>query len=447
MYNITFHEDRPFDCYTFQWIDEPKLTQFYIECDRNLKTFLEHKKAQKIMKKLYKKGDLTLRYDAPINKSPYFMTSNLCVSNSCNLNCAYCFVDHSVKPNEIDIDKNFDFILNNLVYEHTHGISVGVNFTGEPFLNLPLLKQITEKAKQFSEDKGIEIQVNFITNGTLCNDEILEFISQRNGLSISLDGPKEIHDKNRSFLDGSGSYDKIMENLPKFRERVSYLSAGSVLSAHAPFPAKILKHNVDLGFDNVQIKPVRDSYDKPHAFNPDNVDRLLEGYTELSDFLYETLTSGEKKYFNALFNKVDFFGKLLYRVFKEQPTFYRCPAGKKSLEIDDKGDIYPCSSMIGTEMFKMGNIDSGIAQEKIDFWYDLKVTDKPICNECFAQFLCGGGCYYSAWHNNQTLDKPEIVECSITKHISLLALDFAHRLEEEFPEIFDEIVMRVTAES
>ena len=50
---------------------------------------------------------------------------------------------------------------------------------------------------------------------------MINFLSEENiHLVVSLDGPKEIHDKSRVFADGRGSFDTVIGNVKKFRDRV-----------------------------------------------------------------------------------------------------------------------------------------------------------------------------------------------------------------------------------
>ena len=52
---------------------------------------------------------------------------------------------------------------------------------------------------------GKKISFSLTTNGTLITDEMINFLSEENiHLVVSLDGPKEIHDKSRVFADGRG---------------------------------------------------------------------------------------------------------------------------------------------------------------------------------------------------------------------------------------------------
>jgi uncharacterized protein len=52
------------------------------------------------------------------------------------------------------------------------------------------------------------------TNGTLLTTEIIRFLQDHNiSLIISLDGPKEINDKNRVFANGLGTFETVMKQI------------------------------------------------------------------------------------------------------------------------------------------------------------------------------------------------------------------------------------------
>jgi len=57
---------------------------------------------------------------------------------------------------------------------------------------------------------GKPISFTITTNGSLLTEEMVEeFLKYNTKLTISLDGPKQIQDKNRVYLDGSGTYDIV----------------------------------------------------------------------------------------------------------------------------------------------------------------------------------------------------------------------------------------------
>ena len=58
------------------------------------------------------------------------------------------------------------------------------------------------------------------TNGSLLSDSVIEYlVDNKVMLTVSLDGPKSIHDRNRHLKNGMGTYDMVMENVNKIRKR------------------------------------------------------------------------------------------------------------------------------------------------------------------------------------------------------------------------------------
>ncbi|MCX6601828.1 MAG: hypothetical protein NT025_09770 [bacterium] len=91
-------------------------------------------------------------------------------------------------------------------------------FGGEPLMELKTLKQIVQSAERISRPFPIEFGIT--TNGILLTSEACNFLSDHNIFCcISLDGPREIHDRNRVFLSGLPTYDKIWDNIATLKER------------------------------------------------------------------------------------------------------------------------------------------------------------------------------------------------------------------------------------
>lgn len=102
--------------------------------------------------------------------------------------------------------KSLDFLLEHSIDNEI--VNIGF-YGGEPMIEFDLIKKCIEYAKEIF--KGKDIQFSITTNGTLINKKIIRyFVKNKVNLTISLDGPKEVHDKNRRFCNGSGTFDKII---------------------------------------------------------------------------------------------------------------------------------------------------------------------------------------------------------------------------------------------
>ena len=64
------------------------------------------------------------------------------------------------------------------------------------------------------------IDYSITTNATLLTDDVIKyFITNDFLVTVSLDGPREIQDECRKFLNDKGSFDTVMKNLKRIKER------------------------------------------------------------------------------------------------------------------------------------------------------------------------------------------------------------------------------------
>ncbi len=139
-----------------------------------------------------------------MNKFNNSKNITLTITHNCNLSCSYCYEAHkNSEVMSLDVAKNI--IINEL--KNTDGYD-GVMFDffgGEPFLEFEKIRELTDFI--CSNSKDIPFVIFATTNGTLVHGEIQKWLSTKRDCfvcGLSLDGTKEMHDKNRS-----NSYDDI----------------------------------------------------------------------------------------------------------------------------------------------------------------------------------------------------------------------------------------------
>ena len=141
----------------------------------------------------------------------------------CNLNCEYCF--YLEKQALFAQDEKYRmpddvlraFIANYITSQPTPIVEF-VWQGGEPtLLGIDFFKRVMELQKQLAGAKTITNALQ--TNGTLLTDEWCAFLKKHNFMvGISLDGPKEIHDRYRRDRKGAGSFDQVMHGLKLLAE-------------------------------------------------------------------------------------------------------------------------------------------------------------------------------------------------------------------------------------
>src|SRR5229473_845286 len=136
------------------------------------------------------------------------MVMNL--TNQCNLSCQYCyeFGEDKVATPE-GKPKFMDFETGKASVDYLFATSGGRRaihitfFGGETLMNFPLLKQIVDYASGLAAERGRYIDFSLTTNATLLTPAIIEYLSEKRiGVTVSMDGGKEAHDKFRVFANG-----------------------------------------------------------------------------------------------------------------------------------------------------------------------------------------------------------------------------------------------------
>ena len=154
---------------------------------------------------------------------PKIDTVLLKVASRCNIDCAYCYVYHlgdlgwSRQPKQMSRQTCAAVAeaLCDLTYGDGQQFAV-VLHGGEPLLlgKDGLGYVVSTLRRALPAACAISIQ----TNGTLITSEILDLCAD-NGvtLSLSLDGPRHIHDQNRVGFDARGTFGRVMEGLERLR--------------------------------------------------------------------------------------------------------------------------------------------------------------------------------------------------------------------------------------
>ncbi|WP_373468867.1 radical SAM protein [Acidianus infernus] len=96
-----------------------------------------------------------------------------------------------------------------------------------------------------------------MTNGSLLTRHVFEELKSL-GLThvqITLDGPKEVHDKRRYFVGGKGSYDIILKNLKEIRDEVNVVLRVNIDVNNLDSFRDLLKDLKQNGITKVRLDP------------------------------------------------------------------------------------------------------------------------------------------------------------------------------------------------
>jgi uncharacterized protein len=338
------------------------------------------------------------------------------LTNQCNLSCQYCYefgadklATPEGKPKFMDVQTaktSVDFLLAQSGDRRSIHITF---FGGETLMNFPLLKEVVEYANERAKEQGRHVDFSLTTNATLLTPAIIEFLSEnRIGVTVSMDGPKEMHDQLRVFANGRGSYD-IIE--PKVRaliqnHRTRPITARVTLTAGVSDVIRIFRHlKQDLGFHEVGFAPVTTSPNQLYAIGQKGMDNVLEQFHTLADEYLDYALRGEAHGFS---NVSDTLAELCQGVNKSHP----CGAGLGLLGVGPSGDIAPCHRFVDSDAHALGHISTGIDREKqADFLRRGHINSKYDCHTCWARPLCAGGCHHEAFVRYGDTGHPNLHYC------------------------------------
>jgi uncharacterized protein len=265
------------------------------------------------------------------------------LTNQCNLSCQYCYeygADRVATPAGKPKFMNFETAKASVdfVFQQPGRGAVQITFFGgETLMNFPLLKQVVFYAKTKAAAEARAVSFSLTTNATLLSPSIIDFIVENDiGVTVSIDGPKEMHDKLRAFANGQGSYDiiapKVRELIQKHRTRP--IAARVTLTSGMVDVIRIFRHLKDeLGFHEVGFAPVTASRDRLYTINDPGMTGVLEQFHQLADEYQEFALCGEAHGFS---NVTDTLAELHQGINKSHP----CGAGLGLVGVDDRKKIY-----------------------------------------------------------------------------------------------------------
>lgn len=175
----------------------------------------------------------------------------------CNMACSYCFVKDTNEFMTVnDAKKYLRFFLKSVGKDKLLYL-----YGGEPLVYFDFIEKIVPLFYQEAKKLGKDPSVIIVTNGTILNKEIADFISQNKiKVMISLSGQEKSHNLFRRFKDSRTTFQAIKKNLPTFFKKVEKKDLWVSYTFH---PLQLVNFQRDffylikLGFNNIHLEPVQ----------------------------------------------------------------------------------------------------------------------------------------------------------------------------------------------
>jgi uncharacterized protein len=330
----------------------------------------------------------------------------------CNLDCTYCYYTEkkTLYPETINFkmqDSTLELFVKHYIQEQQSDI---INFTwqgGEPcLLGIDYFKKAIAFQKKHASNK--KISNSFQTNGTLLTNEWCKFFAQNNFLiGISIDGPKEIHDKYRNYSDGNPSFEIVMAGIKLLKKHGCEFNTLTVVNnISSEYPLKIYHFLKEIGSEFMQFIPLVER----EATNPNTNLKLVSPFyqdeTKLTEWSVKPLNYG--KFLSTIYDDwvrndigkhyVQIFDVTLANWIGESPGL--CVFSETcglSAVIEHNGDVYSCDHFVYRENF-LGNIQNHSlgqlinSEKQFKFGLDKRDSLPTYCKNCDYRFACHGEC-------------------------------------------------------
>ncbi len=357
----------------------------------------------------------------------------LSVTDECNQDCRYCVYSgkYPCRSHHLKRYMSREVIDRSVDYLHGHSSETDKGkvphlgfYGGEPLLAFERIRYAVKRLQDRAG--GRQYSFGMTTNLTALRPEMIPFLVEKDfALHVSLDGPKEVHDRYRVFPDGTGTFETLMGNLRKIRDCDPGYFERRVSFSCVLAPPYRLRETEEF-FRGFELKT-----EPEYSIRISRVDSPMTAFGEREEGFYDTaeLSRFRQEYLQRMAD-----GRMarttrenvFYRNFFEQqylPIYRRkrlkerlspsgfpggiCVPGQRKLYVRVDGNFYPCERVGEYESLRIGNCFKGAdADGAYRMCEDFARATESECKTCWCMLLCGSMCFRDS-HSEKGCD-PEM---------------------------------------
>ena len=328
-------------------------------------------------------------------------------SFACNLACPYCLEGQAKDPKAAtkeDTERLLKFVENRIVesrikYEVPISYINANLYGGEPMLQKKTFLQYFKGMKNIADKYGCNIHYMIVSNFTLLDDDILDLIEEYDMMvQVSIDGTKEEHDKRRIYKNGKGSYDVILNNLKKMKER--HLEKNVVIR---------------INIDSESIQSAEKILADIHEYSKDVYFGILEKFSGFNDCYGDNCIGRDRITKAARINHLtELLSDYGYTITPEFGKMSPCAiCGENKFHVDPYLNLYTCELAVNQPKLSVGKIGpNGEFLANNNFYKMMNHTPAKFkkCMDCKLMPMCATGCSTKAYirdgKDDGVIDKP-----------------------------------------
>lgn len=327
-------------------------------------------------------------------------------TTACNFRCAYCFVEDEgrhQKPCFMTVETAEKTLTTFARLSKESGKAGIVFYGGEPLLNPKTTFYALRRIRQLeAEGKfGTLDHVALLTNGSLIDEEVVRVLREtRPSISVSIDGPQQLHDAARLDEHGRGTFANALHGFRQLQD------AGLRPGISCTLNVQTIGHMdeiVDFVIDDLKPSGMGFNFPIPQT-----------GASRLdSTFDHEFAVQQMIKAFIRLREAGIYEDRMMRRVKPFQARQFHCKdcmGVGGQIVVTPAGRVGPCQAYLGVDDEKYFPLDIGDLAARGDQisaadiygdrlfgeWCQRFPLSMKECADCSAISICGGGCPYAA---------------------------------------------------
>lgn len=302
----------------------------------------------------------------------------------CNFRCIYCYEKKNISDcymTEAIQEKIINLLESRIpIIKHLSITWYG----GEPLLAMDIIKKLSSRINEICKNSNVHCETGIITNGYLLNEETAKQLKELEitFAQITLDGPREIHDKRRFTKEHKPTFDTIVDNIKKASRYIDRISVR--INIDSTNQDKAMEMVEDLQKSGVFSEKVH-----PYLGFVDNINDCYNANLCLSYDKFAELRLNTEK--DLIKNGLT---KNIMTIYPKRINHVCCAEKDASFVIDPNGNLYKCWDDIGNPEMVIGSLDND-RQENISLLMDYMLYDPTkdnICKTCKLLPICMGGC-------------------------------------------------------
>lgn len=331
----------------------------------------------------------------------------LSLTSGCNLACRYCYARAGENTRRLSwerIEVSIEQLYRYAKEKEENEVEITFHGTGEATVEWKTLVKTVEYAlRELPEDW--KLYFSLVTNGVLLSEEKVQFLKQHGfSITVSMDGLERVQNLQRPYRDGRGTFPAVVEGIRLLvKHGVEFGVRTTITGENQEEMVEFVKFCSELGCKAVYLVPYSKAGRGKDSIAPVDPEKFIQDYAYLLEKSEEWVIT--------VHTLSDDLGRI---------SAGFCDADGSIFAVMPDGHVSSCTRVTRADealakMFFIGEVtEEGVFvdPEKVSILRQLNVYSFAECDNCFARFVCAGGC-----HADRLTGELSEESCYITREV------------------------------